>query len=78
LVRSFLFGEVGAELSATCQKALQTVQHCLYLPMQSEDQNDAQNFLPEKFASRMVLLLIMVMEMVENDGKHSGGGFTII
>ena len=47
-----------------CQRALQCVQHCLYLPTE-----DASILLPDDVALKMVLVLLLVMEKAKKKGE---------
>ena len=53
-----------------CQLALQAVQHCLYLHPGGQDGSDVGGpILTEETATRMVLVLLAVMERVKKDGE---------
>ncbi len=68
LVKVFLYEETvsaAAKLSKLCQKALQCVQHCLYLHM---DESGSPN-PPEDVALKMVLVLLLLMGKLKKQGK---------
>ncbi len=70
LVKAFLFGDMGRDVSDICQKALQAVQHCLYQPVQNEYGSPVGAHLPPKtMMTNMVLILVVLMEILENDGE---------
>ena len=57
---------------------MQDILNSLYLPLQSGEVDGTvwQNLLPEQIAYKMVLLLVMAMQMLENDGELSMSRFT--
>ena len=59
-----------------CQKALQSVQHCLYLPAESTAagagaENAGGDLLPEPIASKIVLVLLLVTEALRTPDKET-------